>query len=117
VVASPSKQDPDYFYSWIRDASLVMKVITDLYTHGLDNSLRGLIDAFASSQARIQQVTNPSGSITTGGLGEPKFQVNEVSTLNFSKMKQVFLTFPLRRNLLALGVVLSEMGQHCGRPR
>lgn len=42
-------------------------------------SLRSLIDAFVASQARIQKVTNPSGAISTGGLGEPKFHINETA--------------------------------------
>jgi glucoamylase len=78
VVASPSTEDPNYYYSWIRDSSLVFKVLVDIYTHGKNDSLQGLIDAFAASQGQIQQVTDPSGSILTGGLGEPKFYVNEV---------------------------------------
>ncbi|KAF8555761.1 Six-hairpin glycosidase, partial [Imleria badia] len=31
------------------------------------------------SWASIQQVTNPSGTVSTGGLGEPKFYINETA--------------------------------------
>ncbi|KAF5345299.1 hypothetical protein D9758_008451 [Tetrapyrgos nigripes] len=79
VVASPSKSNPDYFYTWTRDTSVVFAAIIDQFTLGLDNSLRSQIDNFVGSQARIQQVSNPSGSITTGGLGEPKFNVDETA--------------------------------------
>jgi len=29
VIASPSKSNPDYFYTWTRDASLVYKYIVE----------------------------------------------------------------------------------------
>lgn len=79
VVASPSTSNPNYLYAWIRDSSLVFKVIVDEYTTGEDTSLRGLIDEFVSSQATIQQVSNPSGTVSTGGLGEPKFNINQTA--------------------------------------
>ncbi len=49
------------------------------YTLGLDNSLRGQIDNFVASQKIIQQVSNPSGTVSTGGLGEPKFNIDETA--------------------------------------
>ena len=76
VIASPNKVNPDYLYTWVRDSSLVFKVITDQFTHGEDNSLRGLIEDFFVAEAVLQQVTNPSGTIATGGLGEPKFNID-----------------------------------------
>lgn len=81
VVASPTRVDPDYVFTWVRDSSLVFKLLIDQYTLGQDTSpsLRSLIDAFVASQARIQKVTNPSGAISTGGLGEPKFHINETA--------------------------------------
>ncbi|ESK93679.1 glucoamylase [Moniliophthora roreri MCA 2997] len=79
VIASPSKQDPDYVYTWVRDSSLVFQWIIDQVTLGRDATLRSQIDNFVASQARIQQISNPSGTITTGGLGEPKFNVDETA--------------------------------------
>ncbi|KAG6915629.1 hypothetical protein DXG01_010668 [Tephrocybe rancida] len=76
VIASPSTEDPDYLYTWIRDASLVYKCLIDQYTLGEDNTLRGHIDDFVWSQTVLQQVSNPSGNLITGGLGEPKFHIN-----------------------------------------
>ncbi|CAE6476837.1 unnamed protein product [Rhizoctonia solani] len=77
VIASPSKTDPDYVYTWIRDSALVYKVLVDQYVSGRDNSLyQGILDWIAS-QTRLQQVTNPSGTVSAGGLGEPKFNINE----------------------------------------
>ena len=46
------------------------------YTTGEDNSTRALIDEFLEAQSKLQQVTNPSGNILTGGLGEPKFNID-----------------------------------------
>ncbi|KAH9986650.1 glucoamylase [Russula vinacea] len=76
VIASPNRDNPDYLFSWVRDSSLVFKVITDQFTRGEDNSLRGLIDDFFAAEAALQQVTNPSGTVATGGLGEPKFNID-----------------------------------------
>ena len=77
VIASPSSQDPDYLYTWTRDSSLVFKALIDQFTTGEDDSLRTLIDQFTSAEARLQQVSNPSGTVSTGGLGEPKFNIDE----------------------------------------
>ncbi|KAI0769925.1 glucoamylase [Fomes fomentarius] len=76
VVASPSTSNPNYLYTWTRDSSLVFKTIIDQFTTGEDTSLRGLIDDFTTSEAALQQVSNPSGTVSTGGLGEPKFNID-----------------------------------------
>ncbi|KAI0248612.1 glucoamylase [Lactifluus subvellereus] len=76
VIASPSIKDPDYLFTWVRDSSLVFKVLVDQYTTGRDNSLRTLIDNFFTAEAALQQVSNPSGTVITGGLGEPKFHID-----------------------------------------
>jgi glucoamylase len=58
----------------------VFKFIVDLeVSTGQDPSLQALVDEFVSSQAKIQQVTNPSGTVSSGGLGEPKFNIDETS--------------------------------------
>ncbi|KAI0090809.1 glucoamylase G2 [Irpex rosettiformis] len=77
VIASPSKSNPDYLYTWTRDSSLVFKALIDQFTSGADTSLRGLIDDFVSAETALQQVSNPSGSVSTGGLGEPKFNIDQ----------------------------------------
>ncbi|KAG8898842.1 hypothetical protein FRB99_007126 [Tulasnella sp. 403] len=78
VIASPSTSDPNYLYTWIRDSSLVYKLLVDQYAQG-DSSLQAGIDEWVSSQGRLQQVSNPSGTVSTGGLGEPKFNINETA--------------------------------------
>ncbi|KAF9645775.1 glucoamylase [Thelephora ganbajun] len=79
VIASPNTVDPNYLYSWIRDASLTFKVIAEKVVSGEDTSLRGKIDQFFESQKRLQQVSNPSGTVSTGGLAEPKFNIDETA--------------------------------------
>ncbi|KAI3323679.1 carbohydrate-binding module family 20 protein [Xylariaceae sp. AK1471] len=77
VVASPSKSDPDYWYTWTRDASLVFKAIVDRFSHSYDASLQTEIVNWIIAQAKLQTVSNPSGSLSNGaGLGEPKFNVD-----------------------------------------
>jgi len=76
VIASPNTVDPNYLYTWVRDSSLVFKVIADQFSRGDDDSLRGQIDNFIAAEAALQQVSNPSGTVKTGGLGEPKFNIN-----------------------------------------
>ncbi|KAI0069719.1 glucoamylase [Panus rudis PR-1116 ss-1] len=76
VIASPSTSNPNYLYTWTRDSSLVFKYIIDQFTSGADTSLRGHIDNFVSAEKIIQQIPNPSGTVSTGGLGEPKFNID-----------------------------------------
>ncbi|KAJ3506296.1 hypothetical protein NLJ89_g6948 [Agrocybe chaxingu] len=76
VIASPSTSDPDYLFTWTRDSSLVFKTVIDQFTRGEDNTLRTTIDDFLAAQATLQQVSNPSGTVSTGGLGEPKFNID-----------------------------------------
>ncbi|KAF4963299.1 hypothetical protein FSARC_8667 [Fusarium sarcochroum] len=75
VVASPSRSDPDYWYTWTRDSALTYKVLVERLIHG-DKSLQRKIDEYVSTQAKLQSVSNPSGGPESGGLGEPKFNVN-----------------------------------------
>ncbi|KAA6413885.1 MAG: glycoside hydrolase family 15 [Lasallia pustulata] len=78
VVASPSKSNPDYFYSWTRDSALTFKMLVDTSIAG-NFGLQSEIENYISAQAKIQTVSNPSGGLSTGGLGEPKFGVNETA--------------------------------------
>lgn len=53
------------------------KYLVDTYVSGRDSSLlQGIFD-WISSQTKLQQVPNPSGTVDAGGLGEPKFNINE----------------------------------------
>ncbi|KAI0541639.1 glycoside hydrolase family 15 protein [Xylaria digitata] len=77
VIASPSKAEPDYFYTWTRDAALVLKAIVERFSHSYDGSLQQEIANYIVSQAKLQTVSNPSGSLSDGkGLGEAKYLVD-----------------------------------------
>ncbi len=73
VVASPSKVNPDYWFTWVRDSALVMHVVVENYatSQGADKArwFRVLSDYSAFSR-RLQQ------SDSLSGLGEPKFNAD-----------------------------------------
>lgn len=75
VLASPSQSNPNYFYHWVRDAGLVMDEIVYRYekslpTQSKDVYLQMLMDYIEFSKQN-QETPNLSG-----GLGEPKFNVD-----------------------------------------
>ncbi|KAJ5563796.1 hypothetical protein N7513_000038 [Penicillium frequentans] len=79
VIASPSTDSPDYYYTWTRDSALTLKCLVDLFKNG-DTDLLDVIEEYIDAQAYIQTVSNPSGSLSAGtGLGEPKFNVDETA--------------------------------------
>ena len=49
------------------------------FTTGYDTYPESEIEDFVSSQAILQQVSNPSGTVSSGGLGEPKFNVHKTA--------------------------------------
>lgn len=66
---------PD-FYTWTRDSALTFTALIERFIAG-DSSLETSIQQYITSQAQLQAVTNPSGSLSDGsGLAEPKFYVN-----------------------------------------
>ncbi|KAI1356392.1 carbohydrate-binding module family 20 protein [Xylaria sp. FL0043] len=77
IIASPSTVNPNYFYTWSRDAALTMKMIIDEFMLG-ETHLESYIKDYIHSQAVLQTVTNPSGTFLPNGagLGEPKYNVD-----------------------------------------
>ncbi|KAH6627281.1 Six-hairpin glycosidase-like protein [Chaetomium sp. MPI-SDFR-AT-0129] len=77
VIASPSTNDPDYFYTWTRDAALTFRTIIDDFLFG-NKALESYIEDYIYSQAVLQTVSNPSGALLPHGtgLGEPKYTAN-----------------------------------------
>src|SRR3989338_1114187 len=75
VIASPSQQNPDYYYHWVRDAGIVMDIIAKRYESennpNVQAILEGLLFDFADFSLKNQATPNLSGS-----LGEPKFFVD-----------------------------------------
>ncbi|OCK81653.1 carbohydrate-binding module family 20 protein [Lepidopterella palustris CBS 459.81] len=76
VIASPSTSNPDYFYTWTRDSALTFKALVDQFIATGSSTLQTEIDNYISAQAYLQTVSNPSGGLSSGGLGEPKFNTD-----------------------------------------
>lgn len=77
VIASPSKVNPDYWYTWSRDSALTFKEVVDTFENSYNTTLQTEIEKYIAAQAYLQGVSNPSGSLSDGtGLGEPKFNVD-----------------------------------------
>lgn len=77
VIASPSQNNPDYFYTWTRDSALTLKEVVETFINGYNTTLQTEIENYTGAQAHQQGVSNPSGSLSDGtGLGEPKFNVD-----------------------------------------
>ncbi|KAK9358567.1 Six-hairpin glycosidase-like protein [Lipomyces starkeyi] len=76
VVASPSRDHPNYFYHWVRDGAITMRALVDEYEKSGNASVKELIDAYVDNVRSTQWTSNPSGQFGRGGLGEPKFEVD-----------------------------------------
>ncbi|KAI0441179.1 carbohydrate-binding module family 20 protein [Xylaria telfairii] len=77
IIASPSTVNPNYFYTWSRDAALTLRMIVDEFLLG-EKHLESYIEEYIHSQAVLQTVSNPSGVFLPNGvgLGEPKYNVD-----------------------------------------
>ncbi|RHZ65207.1 putative glucoamylase/glucan 1,4-alpha-glucosidase [Aspergillus thermomutatus] len=76
VIASPSRSNPDYYYTWTRDAALTVKYLVDSFAADNDPALQRIIENYIDSQAHLQTIPNLSGRLSSGGLGEPKLRVD-----------------------------------------
>ena len=65
------------FFTWTRDSALTMKMIIDEYIFG-KTELEQYIWDYIHAQAKLQTVSNPSGTFLPAGLGlgEPKYQAD-----------------------------------------
>ncbi|KAJ4293534.1 hypothetical protein N0V90_008817 [Kalmusia sp. IMI 367209] len=76
LIASPSTENPNYYYTWTRDAALTLKMVVDEFLHG-NQDVQSKIRDYIKAQAILQTVSNPSGALGSGrGLGEPKYYAN-----------------------------------------
>ncbi len=79
VVASPSRQNPNYFFHWTRDAALVMNVLMDFHENSQGNAnleLHKLLVDYLHFSRSNQLTPNPSAAFHSSGLGEPKFNAD-----------------------------------------
>lgn len=71
TVASPSRQDPDYYFHWIRDSALVMdSLLVDSADLELSKPFLSTLDDFLSLSRKLQLTASATG------LGEPRFNVD-----------------------------------------
>lgn len=70
----PQKQ-PDYEYNWVRDASLTMDVVQQIYSAATSSSAKSAYEKlfFEYAAARAEEQNDPN---LQTGLGEPKFYLN-----------------------------------------
>lgn len=54
---------------------MVFKVLLNQYING-NTTLENFIKLYVIESDKLQRTSNPSGSYTTGGIGEPKFYIN-----------------------------------------
>ncbi|KAK4687124.1 glucoamylase, partial [Tremellales sp. Uapishka_1] len=93
IIASPSRSEPDYYYTWTRDSALTISSLLPLFlpepylqpwkyiplnssSPAKDPLYEPLIRDYIASQAAIQDTSNPSGDLWSGGLSEPKFNTD-----------------------------------------
>lgn len=77
IVASPSKDSPNYYYEWTRDAALTMQCLLDLviskeidyFGAGRDSGVKDIFDNYVLNQWHLQNVCIEARV----PLGEPKF--------------------------------------------
>ncbi len=70
VVASPSKENPNYYYDWVRDTALTMRSLVDYYELTGDAKIKKLILTWVDAEAFRQNLP------TFSGLGEPKYNID-----------------------------------------
>ena len=75
VIASPSWENPDYYYHWVRDAALVMDVVVNLFERANGSQLRGYYSTLISDYVEFSR-KNQLTPNRSGGLGEPKFNID-----------------------------------------
>ena len=75
VIAAQSYTNPDYAYNWVRDASLTMDVVYQLYNAATSATAKVTYAQilFAYAGARAAEQNDPD---LQTGLGEPKFFLN-----------------------------------------
>lgn len=93
VLASPLKAHPDYYYNWIRDSALTIRLLIHEMrdaTHGTDSArihtlataplsvfLKSVVELYIQVNHRLQRLRNRSGHFADrSGLGEPKFMAD-----------------------------------------
>ncbi len=74
VAASPSRENPDYWYHWVRDAGLTMNAVAALYQNEADRSKKRAYLRMMKNYARFSRANQLTPTLS--GLGEPKFNMD-----------------------------------------
>lgn len=74
VVASPQKENPNYFRHWIRDAALTMEVVFHLWLRAESQSEKALWEQKLKEYIYFSRQNQLAQTIT--GLGEPIFEAD-----------------------------------------
>lgn len=73
IVASPSKQHPDYYYDWVRDSGITMSLFAHWYERKPSPNLRKRLQQYVEWTKTVQNTpANPGFDV----FGEPKFYVS-----------------------------------------
>lgn len=75
IIASPSRQNPDYYFHWVRDAAITFDQAIQIYRENPDFHIRAKMRNFIFDYMALnQRIQNDTRALT--GLGEPKFWVD-----------------------------------------
>lgn len=70
IIASPSKENPNYFYHWVRDSAIIMKVIIMEYEKTKELKYIDIMLKYIDCEYKLMKL------FTLSGLGEPKFNTD-----------------------------------------
>lgn len=70
VVASPSRENPNYYFDWVRDTALVMRTLIDYWEINKDPKIKQMLLTWVEAETFRQN--GPA----IGGLGEPKYNID-----------------------------------------
>lgn len=73
IMASPSRQNPDYYYDWVRDSAITMGLIASWYDAEHHPLYKNLLLRYVHWVEIIQHQSTPHGGDI---LGEPKFYLD-----------------------------------------
>ncbi|QMT61303.1 glycoside hydrolase family 15 protein [Legionella sp. PC997] len=74
IVAAPSKQNPDYYYDWVRDSAIAMSLIETWYESSHAIGYKERLFNYISWTQKLQHQYDPLPGQDI--LGEPKFYIN-----------------------------------------
>ena len=74
VAASPSRENPDYWYHWVRDAGLTMNAVAALYQNETHHAKKRVYLKMMKDYAHFSRANQLTPTLS--GLGEPKFNMD-----------------------------------------